>query len=326
MTASSRFSPAWLTLLAVGLVTAFSVSACESGLDAPGVTATVQSSEAFALLPADAQMIGMMDLRAARESDAIKTATGGAGLGMVSPDGSDDFDEFVRLTGFNPGEDLDRVYIAAREANRAAAFVGYGRFDRDRIARFVADQEDAELEATEIDGIPVYLSTRDTERGGFALVNDEMILAGDEASLRAMLARVGTTDATPSADVQALLDRVQYPDGAWFIARDLGVAGSDATLGDAPMGAAATMADDMVVSMDFRRDGVAFGAFVTPRSGASASDLADVLKGGVAAARAGLKDEPGAIDMLDDVDVKTRDGGVGVDAFVPSSFLASLHD
>ena len=325
MTLASRLSsPTWLTFFAAGLVLALSVSACESGLDAPGVTATVQSSEAFALLPSDARMIGMMDLRAARESDAIKTATGGAGLGMVSPDGSDDFDAFVRMTGFNPGEDLDRVYIAARETDQAAAFVGYGRFDRDRIARYVADQDAAELEATEIDGIPAYLSTGDARRGGFALVNDEMILAGDEASLRAMLARVGTTDATPSADIQALLDRVQYPDGAWFIARDLDVNGASG--GDDPMGAAATMADDMVVSMDFRRDGVAFGAFVTPRNGASASDLADVLKGGVAAARAGLKDEPGAIDMLDDVDVKTRDGGVGVDAFVPSSFLASLHD
>ena len=324
MNLAPRLSPPTrLTLIAAGLVAALSFSACESGLDAPGVTATVQSSEAFALLPADARMIGMMDLRAARESDAIRTATGGAGLGMVSPDGSDDFDAFVRMTGFNPGEDLDRVYIAARESDKAAAFVGYGRFDRDRIARFVADQDDAELEATEIDGITVYLSTGPSERGGFAFVNDEMILAGDEASLRTMLSRVGSADAQPPADIQALLDRVQYPDGAWFIARDLDVDGAP---GDDPMGAAATMADDMVVSMDFRRDGVAFGAFITPRSGASASDLADVLKGGVAAARAGLKDEPGAVDMLDDVDVKARDGGVGVDAFVPSSFLASLHD
>jgi len=314
-----------LLFIVLGLSASIALSACESGLNAPGVAATAQSTEALSLLPSDTQMLGMMDLRAARESDAIQTATGGAGLGMVSPNGSSEFDDFVRRTGFNPGEDLDRVYVAASEAREAFAFVGYGRFDRDRIARFVAEQEDAEVEQTEIDGLPVYFAVEDDgPRAGFALVNDEMILAGDEPSLRTMLARLGGAASSPSSDVQALLDRVQYPDGAWFIARDLDVDGQPD--GDNPMGAAATMADDMVVSMDFRRDGVAFGAFVSPRAGASANELARVVKGGVAAARLGMKDEPTAVDVLDRVKVTEQSGGVDVEAFLPSAFLASVSD
>jgi hypothetical protein len=310
---------------AIGIAFALSVSACESGLNAPGVAATAQSTEALSLLPTDSQVLGMMDLRSARESDAIQTATGGAGLGMVSPNGSSEFDDFVRRTGFNPGEDMDRVYIAASEGREMVAFVGYGRFDRDRIARFVADQDDAEVEQTEIDGLPVYLATKeDGPRAGFALVNDEMILAGDEASLRAMIARLGGAASSPSADVQALLDRVQYPEGAWFIARDLDM--EDGASDDDPMGAAATMADDMVVSMDFRRDGVAFDAFVSPRSGASADELVRVVKGGVAAARLSMKDEPTAVDVLDRVKVSEQNGGVDVEAFLPSAFLASVGD
>ena len=309
---------------AIGIAVALSVSACESGLSAPGVAATAQSTEALSLLPSDTQMLGMMDLRAARESDAIQTATGGAGLGMVSPNGSSEFDEFVRRTGFNPGEDLDRVYVAASEARESFAFVGYGRFDRDRITRFVAEQEDTDVEQTEIDGLPVYFTTeQEGPRAGFALVNDEMILAGDEPSLRAMIARLGGAASSPSADVQALLDRVQYPDGAWFIARNLDVDGQPGD--DDPMGAAATMADDMVVSMDFRRDGVAFDAFVLPRAGASADELARVVKGGVAAARRGMKDEPMAVDVLDRVKVSEHNGGVDVEAFLPSAFLASVN-
>ncbi|GAB5534257.1 MAG: hypothetical protein Rubg2KO_05060 [Rubricoccaceae bacterium] len=314
-----------LLYVTLGLGAAFALSSCESGLSAPGVAATAQSTEALSLLPSDTQMLGMMDLRSARESDAVQTATGGAGLGMVSPNGSSEFDDFVRRTGFNPGEDLDRVYIAASEAREAFAFVGYGRFDRDRITRFVAEQEDADIEPTEIDGLPVYFATEaDGPRAGFALVNDEMILAGDEPSLRAMLGRLGGAASSPSSDVQALLDRVQYPDGAWFIARDLDVDGQPD--GDDPMGAAATMADDMVVSMDFRRDGVAFGAFISPRAGASADDLERVVKGGVAAARLGMKDEPSAVDVLDRVQVSERNGGVDVEAFLPSEFLASVRD
>ncbi len=310
----------------IGIAVALSVSACESGLNAPGVAVTAQSSEALSLLPTDAQTIGMMDLRAARESDAVQTATGGAGLGMVSPNGSSEFDDFVSRTGFNPGEDLDRVYIAASEGRETAAFVGYGRFDRDRIARFVADQEEAEMEQTEIDGLPVYFSTDDDgQRAGFALVNNEMILAGDETSLRGMLARLGGAASSPSAEMQALLNRVQYPQGAWFIAQDLDIEGPSSSDGDA-MGAAATMADDMVVSMDFRRDGVAFDAYVSPRAGASADELVRVVKGGLAAARLSMKDEPNAVDVLDRVKVTEQGGGVDVEAFLPSSFLASVSD
>ncbi|MEO0559657.1 MAG: hypothetical protein AAF170_15895 [Bacteroidota bacterium] len=310
---------------ALGLAVAVALSSCESGLNAPGVAATAQSTEALSLLPSDVQMLGMMDLRAARESDAVQTATGGAGLGMVSPNGSSEFDDFVRRTGFNPGEDLDRVYVAASEARESFAFVAYGRFDRDRITRFIAEQEDADVEPTEIDGLPVYFATEaEGPRAGFALVNDEMILAGDEPSLRAMLDRLGGAASSPSSDVQTLLDRVQYPDGAWFIARDLDMDSQPS--GDDPMGAAATMADDMVVSMDFRRDGVAFGAFILPRAGASAEDLERVVKGGVAAARLGMKDEPTAVDVLDRVKVSERNGGVDVEAFLPSAFLASMSD
>ena len=306
--------------LAGGLATG-----CESGLDAPGVAATVQSTEALTLLPSDAQMVGMMDLRSARESDAVQAATGGAGLGLVSPDGSAEFDAFVRRTGFNPGEDLDRVYVAATDGREPAAFVGYGRFDRDRIARYVAEQEDIDFEVTEVDGLPVYLTDSDDgRRGGFALVNDEMILAGDEASLRAMLSRVGGTPTAPSADVQALLDRVRYPDGAWFVARNLDA--GDAAPSDDAIGTAALMADDVVVSMDFRRDGVAFGAFVSPRSGASADELSRLVKGGVAAARTAAKDDPTAVDALDRVKVTAQDGGVDVEAFLPSALLASVRD
>ena len=314
-----------LLFVTTGLLLAFALSACESGLNAPGVAATAQSTEALSLLPSDSQTLGMMDLRSARESDAIQTATGGTGLGMVSPNGSSEFDDFVRRTGFNPGEDLDRVYVAASEARESFAFVAYGRFDRERIARFVADEEDADLEQTQIDGLPVYFASEEEgPRAGFALVNDEMILAGDEASLRAMLTRLGGAASSPSAEVQALLNRVQYPDGAWFIARDLDIDGASG--GDDPMGAAATMANDMVVSMDFRRDGVAFDAFVSPRAGASADELARVVKGGVAAARLGMKDEPTAVDVLDRVKVSEQSGGVDVEAFLPSSFLASMRD
>ncbi|MEM7788382.1 MAG: hypothetical protein AAF594_11710, partial [Bacteroidota bacterium] len=193
---------------------------CSDSLGAPGVGSSAQTTDALALLPADAEMAGMMNLASARASGAIDDMLGGSGLEMVTTDGAEDFEAFVRMTGFDPNEDLDRVFLAASETEGRAAFVAYGRFDRERIERYLADQDEAEFEATEIEGLPVYLLDDDGERAGFALVNAEMVLAGDEATLTDMIGRLGTQRA-PSADLQALLDRVEYPDGAWFVARNL---------------------------------------------------------------------------------------------------------
>ena len=319
-------SPGALTAIAVGIAAAVS-SGCENSVAAPGVGASLQTTEALAVLPPDADVVGMMDLAAARQSDALSAVTGGAGLEMLSPGGSAEFDAFVRQTGFDPGRDLDRVYLAApagapsATAGRAA-FVGYGRFSRERVERFLATQTERPLTTTDVDGVALYLSTDDDGRAsGVAFPNDRMVLAGDEATVRQMLGRMGTAGAAPSADLQALLDRVAFPDGAWFVARHLDTAGAPAG-NDNPAALAARLSEGVAVSMDFGRDGVPVRAFVqTPEP----ADLADVLRGGVSAARVGAADEPAFLSALDGVEVNEATGGVTVEAFLPTALLAERH-
>ena len=321
-----RLTAGAFTAIAVGDATALTValtSGCQDSVAAPGVGASLQTVEALELLPPDADVIGMMDLAAARQSDALSAVTGGAGLEMLSPGGSAEFDAFVRQTGFDPGRDLDRVYLAAPAAGETdrAAFVGYGRFSRERIERFLATQTEREMEATDVDGVPAYFATDSTgHRSGFALPSDRVVLAGDEATVRQMLARMSTGGASPEPEVQALLDRVVFPDGAWFVARNLRDRTSGA--GDEPGALAARLAEGVAVSMDFGRDGVPVRAFVqTPQP----AEFADVLRGGVSAARMGAKDEPAFLTALDGVEVETADGGVTVEAFLSTALLAEMH-
>ena len=316
-----------LPAVAVGVAALFA-SGCENSVAAPGVGASLQTTEALAVLPPDADVVGMMDLAAARQSDALSAVTGGAGLEMLSPGGSAEFDAFVRQTGFDPGRDLDRVYLAAPAGGPAlgnagrAAFVGYGRFSRERVERFLATQTERALTTTDVDGVALYLSTDDDGRAsGVAFPNDRMVLAGDEATVRQMLGRMGTAGAAPSADLQALLDRVAFPDGAWFVARHLDTAGAPAG-NDNPATLAARLSEGVAVSMDFGRDGVPVRAFVqTPEP----ADLADVLRGGVSAARVGAADEPAFLSALDGVEVNEATGGVTVEAFLPTALLAEMH-
>lgn len=311
------------------------LSGCSDSVGAPGVGASAQTTDALALLPPDAQMVGMMNLAAARQSDALGAVTGDAGLGMMSGNGSADFDEFVRLTGFDPAEDLDRVYVAGSDgasgATQRMAFVAYGRFDRDRIEQYIAGQGEGEFEVSQVDGVPVYTAYEEEgPRPAFALVNDQMVIAGDEATVLDMLGRVGTRGATASAELQSLLDRVAYPDGAWFVTRGLGtmIAGApsgDAPAADDPAALAMRTAEGMVVSMDFRSDGVPVSAFVLTQSGANTGDVADVVRGGISAAKVGLKDEPAAFDVADRVEVDAESDGIQITGFLTPDFLADVH-
>ena len=312
---------------ALALLPALALAAgCTDTVAAPGVDASAQTTDALTLLPADADVVGMMDVEAARRSGALDAVTGGAGLGAVSGRGSQDFDAFVRLTGFDPSTDLDRVYVAASEGGAGrAAFVAYGRFDRDRIERYVAEHPDLALTATDVEGVPVYLADGDDGRGGFALVNAQMVLGGDEATLGQMVRRLGTAGQAPNAELQALLDRVEYPDGAWFVARDLDRVGGPGADGAPPAALAARAADGVVLSMAFGDDGVPVRAFVVTKPGTDAGDVADALRGGLAAAKAGAQDTPAAFDVLDRTEVEARDDGVEVEAFLTSDFLRAAR-
>ena len=310
-----------------GLLALFQLaSGCSDAYSAPGIGSSAQTTDALGILPTDADVYGMTNLAAARESDALSAALGGNGLGMASASGSDDFQDFVRLTGFDPTTDLDRIFLAATEGdNKRAAIVAYGRFDRDRIERFIADQDEGEFEITEVEGYPVYLAEEEEgPRPAFAFVSDTMVLAGDEATLTGMLQRLGTSGAAPGPELQALFDRVAFPDGAWFVARNLDI---DELPDDAPQEALATRAASaFVVSMAFQSDGVPVRAFLATRPEANAEDVAAVVRGGISAARIGLKDNPSALDVLDDVEVEADDAGVRVEGFMTRDFLASTAD
>lgn len=308
--------------------TALFLTGCSDSVATAGIGSSAQTTDALAVLPGDADVYGMTNLAEARDSQALSAALGDTGLGMVSGRGSEDFDEFVRMTGFDPNEDLDRVYVAARENGpKRAAFVAYGRFDRERIEQFVAEQDDVDFEVTEIEGIPAYLATSDDgDRGGFALANDEMVLAGDEATLAEMIRRLGTGGTPADAELQGLFDRVSFPNGAWFVARGLDRAGLQIPDDAPPSAMAARAADGFVVSMGFDDDGIPVRAFLLTKPEASTSDVADVVRGGISAARIGLKDEPSALDVLDGVEVEAEAEGVRIEGFLTPEFLASAQN
>lgn len=302
-------------LLAALPLLGFALAGCQDGAGIEAVPATLETSEALDVLP-PAQFVGMMDLEAARRSDAL----GPLMTGPMSPLGENaaEVDDFKRRTGFDPATDVDRMYVAGSPDSEAGAFVAYARFDRERLERYIEGQNDADMTRTDVDGVPAW-TVRESD-GAFmvALPSERMMMAGTETVVRGMLARLADGSKGLSADA-ALMDLVAKAgqSGAWMVARDV-----DPAMGGAsPSGQFGAFADDAVVSFGFEDTGLALDAYLVPRDGAAASDVADLTRGAVAAMRAEAASQPDLMTMLDGVEVTTDGGGVRITGLAPASFL-----
>ena len=319
-------------LLALTLA-AFVFVGCEANLDAPTGDLTLQTRDALAVLPADAAFAGMMNFRAMQSSAAVQRATGNQfGMDALEGESKARFDEFVRLTGFNPEEDLERAYFAVTRADQHEhpAFVVYADFDRARLDAYIDDNVENDLRRTTYNDLPVYLASEDGDTFGFALVNDEMLVAAEESALYAMLDRVASGQGGLQSDaaMMRLIERAAHPDHAWFAVRGLDQRSTEDTHGHSLSGMvqASGQLADAVISIGFESNGIDMQMAGTPRSGANAGDLADLIRGSIAAMRATTGDDPEVYEMLDDIRVRESGNAVTVSAFVDADVLAQMRN
>ncbi|MEP0545972.1 MAG: hypothetical protein ABJF88_03505 [Rhodothermales bacterium] len=315
-----------LPLFAIALF----VVGCEN-VQAPAEL-TLQTRSALDVLPADANVVGMFNAEEARDSNAFETFTdGGLSMRRMGGEGTARFDDFLAATGFDPDEDLHRMYFAATGdpgGDSAPAFVVYADYDRDRLDEYVGSQPDLELERTTYADAPVYLTAQHGREMAFALVNDDMIVGGDRAEVYAMLDRLasGTKGLSADAAMMALIRNASHPDDMWIAMRDL--PGDNGSVGESTFGQAGQLMQDVVVSAGFEDDGVAFQVRGVTRPGASTSDAADLVRGAVSAMKMSAKSDRAALDALDRVDVREVRDGVTIEGFVDQKVIRSMkaHD
>ncbi len=313
-----RVRPLLLLPLALGL------AACESAVEAPAEL-TLQTRSALEVLPADVQMVGMVDMEAVQSSAAYTLFTeGDSPMSGLDPESAARFDDFVRATGFDPEEDVRRVYFAAAREGAPPALVIYADYDRTRLDAYVSEEAEGELRRTTYADVPVYYE--DDDEMAFALVNDDMIVASDRAGVEAMLDRLAGngTGLAADADAMALIRRATYPDGMWAFIRNVEAASAERT--DSPFGEAGRMVRDAVISVGFERDGLTVSAVGLTAPDADRKAVADLVRGGVAAMKISAASEPAVLDALDDVRVRETADGVTVRGFVGNDVLRTLSD
>jgi len=300
---------------------------CES-VQSPGEL-TLQTRSALDVLPGDVTMVSMVNVERARASEAFDTFTdGGFSMQQMTGEGAARFNDLIEATGFNPDEDIERVYFAGRtnEDDAAPAFVVYADYDRSRLDAYIDGQPDLELERSTYADAPVYLTQKGDEEMAFALVNNDMIVAGSRAEVYAMLDRLadGSKGLSGNAAMMALVERASHPDDMWMALR--GFSGMRSDNDGEVFGQAGQMMENAVFSAGFQRDGVAVQALGLTRPDVDTDEVADLVRGAVATLKMGAKSNQATLETLDRVDVREVRDGVEVETFVSQEALREMSN
>lgn len=303
------------------------LAGCASELSQPAEI-TLQAKTAFEVLPADVQVVGALNVAA-----AYAEGLGDAWMDQAELDGElrARFDEFIELTGFNPQEDIREVYgglSGTGEDHPAANLVVYANFDRDRMMSYLNDKLGDELQTDTYKSTTIFHPAEQEGRDHlyFALVNDEMLVAGSTYdALIGMLDRLdgGGNALDQNADLMRLIGKVARPDGAWLVVKDPFKDGHPGH-GDAPIPNISRMVQDVVVSTGFERGGFDVEVQMTTQADVNPEDVADALKGMLAGTRMSNKQNQPLLDTLDRVSIKAHGDGVRVRAFVDEATLADM--
>lgn len=315
------------------IAAAFVFTGCEGSVGAPDGELALQTRNALDILPAGTDMAGMVNLQAARQSAIFEDHESPFSPENLNGESAARFKEFMSLTGFDPEEDVRRVYMTVSEVggeSNHTAFVVYADFDRARVDAYLDENAPAEITRTTYNDTPIYLVTKDDGTFGFGLINDEMAVAGEESELYAMIDRVanGVHGLSGDAEMMALIERAAHPDGAWFAVRKIDH--HDDAHHDGPMagmGLAANMVGSGVMSFGFGGDEVEMTAVGIPRDNASVGDVADILRGAISLMRTTSRQEnPEMAAMLDGVRVRESSDAVYVQAVLDPAFFEGMHE
>ena len=291
---------------------------------------------AFEILPANAEMVGSVNFDNSVVSDHMNQfPMEGASEARAQ------IENFLSETGFNPTEDLDRAYLSVDMDGENTSIVVYADVDRSKMQSYLEGELSNKFETIMMGNTMVFKSTEGNHNGNaalFSVVNDEMILAAStEENMSSMLNRIdnGGQALSSNSALMDMIDRVQYPNGAWAVLSNLDM---DDKFHDVPshsddpndlkmLEALKTigMVDNMVFSADLSdNSGVKFVMDAGVSSGYDASDVSSIIKGAVSGAKAASSKSDETMAVLDNIRVSSNNGRVMIRGEFPKNMTSRI--
>ncbi len=313
-----------LRLPLVALLCGFLLAACTNGVEeSPSLSMTAETRGALAVLPAEAQVVGMADYQALRENPLFDPA--GGALAGGNAEASARLRQMIEATGFEPAKDLRQVYVALTEDGPQIA--AYATLQPDRMTTFL-DQQPG-LQHTQHGGRRIYHAAAPSEagrKGGeswFAVASENLIVAStSQEGVQRMLDRVSTGAGALSENAPLMQLVEQAAGDAWMAGFVTDAMKGEAPAKDRQAAVLARSVRSFVTSLSATPTGFEGRAAFEAAPGVDPADLEDLVRGAVAA----MKAEPSAerLEMLDAVQVARKGDQVTVRMEATNAQLSAL--
>jgi hypothetical protein len=286
-------------------------------------------SHPLALLPSSAEFVLSLDTFALRKSDLVSEME--KRFDSI-PEAAENYRRFVQETGIDPRQDTDRVLMSLRQADAGFdsgfLIVAEGRFGASRLVDTAAEKGGT-IVTTE-DGTRLWTS-RGADGGNgsvhaLAQPGPDMILFGHESEVRRaldILARRAAPE-VKSAKLKDLIAGVDRRAPAWAIlnssalasklSQEIGRSGADWDPGSA------ISKVDSVTLMGWVGKDVDVKLRVSTKDGETASLLADVVRGALAAGKLAAKDRDAELlKILQQTSILQEGTTLEMEASIPAS-------
>jgi len=201
----------FLITLVFSMLLVFSACRKESGHTlSPGIQRQV------ALLPADADVLGFLDIQAVQNSPFFDFITDSL---QAELNEDEDFKTLTDELGLDPQKDIQRMYLAARfknEDNLNILLVIEGNFQPDKILAKIEKEADSDsFKKTAYDKYKIYLFPEDK---AFAFTDNRHIIAGTVQWVKLYLKNVSGSAPALNPEIKKRLKKLPYINQAWLLA------------------------------------------------------------------------------------------------------------
>jgi hypothetical protein len=279
----------------------------------PAATVSIDDAT-FKFLPPETQGIVFIDVAALRNAPFVQDVL--KDQKVTPPSG---WDEFVKATGTNPEQDIDKVTIGKLNAPDALVIL-QGRLDKFKIEQYLKDKgkhPQAYL------GHSLYLDGD----GAFVLL-DNVVLLGKLSAVKKAIDQIQLPGSSPlRRDLMAAIQTIEAGNQVWgvgdFSVNDLGTLG---VRGPAP-------AVEMLKSLksgtyEMRVDsGIHARAIGNFADSESAKNIGDLARGAIAVAKMQVaKQQPDMVQLLDGIQVSNSGPTLTVRIEEAGELLMKLKD
>ena len=291
----------------------FLASGC-SGEPGPkeGPMASTTVSNHISLLPETTHLLIYANVK------SLKQTPFGQGLGEqwdpnIRRDQDDEeYREFKEYTGFVFERDVNEIWISGGSKDDSGDHKGgaivRGQFDQDKIADYAKNQRRQSLAEQEFEGHKIYVSEKENGDLAFAFLDAETALVGSEQWIKTVILQTKTgKSVTDNPNMSKFLSQIPNKDYFWGVV-DMGGNGWAENLRKhgSPFKGAESL--EKMKSLVFyakvgqKAEVIMKGDFTTAEE---AEMFADMLNGFKAMAKMMVSDDKEAIDMLNEIRIKT---------------------